>query len=222
MPFLPQPLSGGFYMYAALCWGREVNLFTFLKGLMKYLGAGRAAERDEELEGASWQDVNGALVCALKTALKRPEEHGTRSNQGSVYSRIPPLTVPRVVAILVHDPGGWFDLQALLSSWVSPSGQQSQPTPYSQPLGDSFQAPVFVPPKQRLSKAAVTYEDRGQWQTALQQEKQVHAFLVLLLLRPFSAECDKAGSSSGLSELRGWCMAAAALQKLNEPMGSSG
>lgn len=118
-------------MYAALCWGREVNLFTFLKGLMKYLGAGRAAERDEELEGASWQDVNGALVCALKTALKRPEEHGTRSNQGSVYSRIPPLTVPRVVAILVHGPGGWFVLQALLSSWVSPSGQQSQPTPYS-------------------------------------------------------------------------------------------
>lgn len=136
-------------------WG---DLFSFLKGLMKYLGAGRAAERDEELEGASWQDINGALVCALK----RPEEHGTRSNQGSVYSRIPPLAVPKVVAILVHDPGGWFDLQALLSSWASPSGQQSQPTPYSQPLGDSFQATVFVPPKQRLSKAAVTYEGRGQ------------------------------------------------------------
>ncbi|KAI6072765.1 Immunoglobulin-like and fibronectin type III domain-containing protein 1 isoform X11 [Aix galericulata] len=89
-------------------------------GLMKYLGAGHAAERDEELEGASWQDVNGALVCALKTALKRPEEHGTRSNQGSVYSRIPPLTVPRVVAILVHDPGAYSALGAASVSrrWV--------------------------------------------------------------------------------------------------------
>jgi len=45
-----------------------MNLFTLLKGLVKYLAAGHSSEHDQELEGASWQDVNGSTSLYTEEA----------------------------------------------------------------------------------------------------------------------------------------------------------
>lgn len=75
-----------------------MSLFTLLKGLVKYLGAGHLSEHDKE-------PVGEMLTVGLVCALKRPEKHSTRSNQGPMCSGISSLPAPRAVAMALRIPG---------------------------------------------------------------------------------------------------------------------
>lgn len=105
----------------------------------------------------SWKEpAGGTLMAALVCTLKRPEKHGTRSNQGSMSSRISSLPVPRVVAIVLHAPGGEAALTSKLFFSLGPVLQGSSPHPpiSPRPLELLFRSPSVCHPN-RLPKAAV-------------------------------------------------------------------
>ncbi|PKU36011.1 immunoglobulin-like and fibronectin type iii domain-containing protein 1 isoform x1 [Limosa lapponica baueri] len=66
-------------------------------------------------------------MAARVYSLKRPEKHGTGSNQGSVSSRIPPVPVLRVVAIILRAPGGEAALTSKLFFSFGQALQGSSP-----------------------------------------------------------------------------------------------
>ena len=106
----------------------------------------------------SWKEPAGRmLMAALVCTLKRPEKHGTRSNQGSMSSRISPLPVPRVVAIILYAPGGEAALTSkLFFSFAQVlQGRSPHPPISPSPLEILFRSPFVCCPN-RLPKAAVT------------------------------------------------------------------
>lgn len=105
-----------------------------------------------------WKEpAGGMLMAALVCSLKRPKKHGNRSNQGSVFSRVSPLPVPRAVAIILHAPGGEVALtsELFLSFGQALQGGSPHPPVRPSPLEILFRSPSVCRPN-KLPKAAVT------------------------------------------------------------------
>lgn len=163
------------------CSGPEKCIYTLLKGLVKYLGAGCSLERDQELEGTSWQDVNGNTGLYCEEA--RETWHQVKPGIYVLQDLASPT--PRVVSIVLHAAGV---RAALTSKLFFPFGQVlqgSSPPPRIRPspLEVLFMSPSMRNPN-RLPEAA----DTGMKVEGSTKEHISREGGFMLPLRPFFLE----------------------------------